>query len=232
MTNASGPWPRTLIFDVNETLLDVEALAPLFEEFLEDRALVHEWFAHMLLYSETVTLAGPYADFSTLARSSLEMTARMHGVALGEEEKRAVLKAIRSIPAHSDVPGALQRLHDRGFRLVAFTNSTQAVVEAQLRTAGIADLFAKIMSVDALKRYKPDPAVYLHVSAELGIDPGLLTMIAAHPWDLMGARAAGLQIAFVERRAGSWFPLVERPQISGPTLAAIADQLLERRAAA
>lgn len=70
------PSPRVLIFDVNETLLDIESVRPFFADVFADGQVMREWFAQLLLYSMTATLAGAYVDFFTLARGVLHMVAR------------------------------------------------------------------------------------------------------------------------------------------------------------
>ena len=215
-----------LLFDVNETLLNVNALRPLFEDVFADGAVLKEWFAKTLLYSQTATLAGPYADFTAIARHALEMTAHTHAVQLSEENTGSILAAMRSLPPHPDVAGALQRLHQNGFRLMALTNSAQPVAEAQMYAANLAQLFERIFSVDAVRKYKPHPDTYRYVAKELTVTTSSLTMIAAHPWDLMGAKAAGCNVAFIERPGISWFPLTPKPKISGKTLEEIATQLI------
>lgn len=184
----------------------------------------------MLLYSQTVTLAGPYADFGKLARASLEATARTHGTELSSEGANSILSALRSVPAHGDVQPALTKLRARGFRLVALTNSTQSTVDEQLKAAGLHPLFENVLSVDRWQRFKPDPEVYRRAAQELGVSPGQMRMIAAHPWDLMGARAAGCKVAFVERTRGAWFPLTAAPEMRGASLEELAEQLISKAA--
>jgi 2-haloacid dehalogenase len=220
--------PRTVVLDVNETLLDVNALRPHFERIFKNIGVLKEWFTHMLLYSQAVTTTGDYVDFTTLARHTMEMMARIHRVPLKETDIASVLNAIKTLPAHPDVSGALQRLHQNGFRLVTLTNSTQSAVESQMHAAGLSPLFERMFSVDSVKKYKPHPETYNYVAKQLNANPSELTMVAAHPWDLMGAKAAGYEVAFVERPGTSWFHISPKPEISGPTLADIATQLISR----
>lgn len=222
---------QILVFDVNETLLNIQALEPLFAQLLGTGTLLKQWFANMLLYSQTATLAGVWVDFSAIARLSLEMTTRVHGVELSADAVRTIAEAMKSTPAHPEVPHEIVRLSERGFRLVALTNSAQPVVEAQLRNAGLYDLFERVLSVDSVRKFKPHPAVYEYAAKAMKVAPGDLTMIAAHAWDLVGANAVGLEIAFIERTPGSWFGLQERPRIFGPTLAEVAAQLIASESA-
>jgi 2-haloacid dehalogenase len=224
----TGLQPRIVVLDVNETLLDVNALRPHFERIFKNGGVLKEWFTQMLLYSQSVTTTSDYVDFTALARYAIEMAAKIHRVSLKEADASVVLNAIKRLPAHSDVPGALQRLRQNGFRLVTLTNSTQSTVESQMHSAGLAHLYERMFSVDAVRKYKPHPETYNYVAKELNASPSEMMMVAAHPWDLMGAKAAGCEVAFVERPGTSWFHVLPKPEISGPTLAEIAMQLISR----
>src|SRR5215831_11536580 len=95
--------PRIVVCDVNETLLDIGALAPLFEEIFGDPRFLREWFSTVLLYSEVATLAGPYHDFGTIAGAVLDMLAATYGVSLPAANRNRVLQGMLTLPAHPDV---------------------------------------------------------------------------------------------------------------------------------
>jgi 2-haloacid dehalogenase len=217
----------TLVFDVNETLLDISALAPRFTRAFGSADALRDWFSNVLLYSNVVTLAGPYAEFGAIGGAVLEMVASARGLTLTSEERNSILAGMRSLPAHPDVRPALTRLRLADFRLVTLTNSAPAAVEAQLKSAGIDDLFERSFSVDAVKRFKPAPEPYRFVARELGVQPGELRMIAAHAWDVHGALQAGCMAAFVARPGKVLFPLGPKPDIVAPDLTAVADRIME-----
>lgn len=219
---------RVLVFDVNETLLDVKALRPQFERIFQDAGVLKEWFAQMLLYSQTATLAGEYADFGKLARAALQMVAEIHQVALTENEFAGLAKDMRSLPPHPDVLSGLQRLHEHRFYMVALTNSTEDVAKQQIKHAGLEDMFERVFSVDAVSKYKPAAETYRYVAEKIGVKTPELTMIAAHPWDLIGAKAAGYEVAFLQRPGTAWFPLAEKPALSARDLTGLAEQLVGR----
>jgi 2-haloacid dehalogenase len=175
---------RIQVFDVNETLLDVGALAPHFTRAFGDGAAVREWFSTLLLYSEVATLAGPYADFAAIGGAALDMVAEARGLTVTTADRTAIVGAMRTLPPHPEVAEALQRLRKAGFRLVALTNSPPATAEAQLTYAGRTPFFEHIFSVDAVRRFKPAPEPYQHVAETLGVPIGALRMIAAHAWDI------------------------------------------------
>jgi 2-haloacid dehalogenase len=222
------PRRRILVFDVNETLLDIHALEPQFLRIFGAAAVVREWFSTMLLYSNAATLAGPYSDFSALAGAALDMLAVARQVALAPADRDAVLRGMRSLPAQPDAREALLQLRGHGFRVVTLTNSAPAAVEQQLQSAGLDDLFERAFSVDAVKRFKPAPEPYRHVAEQLRVPPSDLRLIAAHAWDVLGALRAGLHAAFVARPGKVLYPLGPQPDIVGPDLMTVAGEIAAR----
>ena len=218
---------RIIVFDVNETLLDVRHLEPLFEAAFGDKAALREWFSLLLLHSEVATLAGPYYDFATLARAALQMTASSRKVDVAESVVDHILQTMIVLPPHPEVPEALRTLQAAGLRLVTLTNSSPRMIDRQIRNAGLESYFERNFSVDAVRRFKPAPEPYRMVAAELGVETGNLRMVAAHAWDIVGAMQAGCAGAFVARPGKVRFPLGPQPDVDGSDLSAVARQILE-----
>jgi 2-haloacid dehalogenase len=218
---------RVIVFDVNETLLDLSALDPHFQRVFGDAAVRVEWFQTMLQSAFLTTITGPYKPFGEHFRAALAITALRRDLRVSPEDERAILAGVRTLPPHPDVRPALERLRMAGYRLAALTNSTIEVEEAQLRNAGLADLFEKALSADTGKRLKPAPEAYTNAARELGAAPTQIRMVAAHTWDVYGAMRAGCAAALVERPGVVWNPLLERPDIVGPDLGAIAESVIE-----
>ena len=116
---ADAGTPRVIVFDVIETLLDLSALAPQFERAFGDAASLHEFFSQMLQSAFAITVAGIYADFGSVAKAALKMTAERREIELTEQAMMQILGGIRSLPAHPEVPVSLKRLHSAGFRMAA-----------------------------------------------------------------------------------------------------------------
>ena len=98
---------RTIVFDVNETLLDVSALEPHFSRAFGDTRVLRERFSTVLLCSEAVTLAGVYADFSSVGRAALDMTATSRNVSLSSDDRDRILRCRVPTPrgdCHEDLP--------------------------------------------------------------------------------------------------------------------------------
>ena len=215
---------RVCVFDVNETLLDLAALDPLFERVFGDASVRRLWFNQMLQSAFVGTMTDAYATFGEAAGAALKMTEERSGVEISDEDRREILGGLRELPPHPEVPDSLDRLRNAGFRLATLTNSTQEVAEAQVENAGLADRFEQILSADTAKRLKPAPAPYRMAARALEIPERGMRLVAAHAWDVAGALRAGCAAAFVARQP--FDPLVERPDVVGADLAEVADGII------
>lgn len=221
----------TIVFDVNETLLDFSALDPLFADAFGDKSVRRVWFAQMLQSAFAATIVGAYHPFDRLARAALEMTARKRGVAIDDERKRRILAGISALPLHGDVVAGLGVLREAGYRLAVLTNSTDATIEAQLAHTKSRDYFEHVMSTDAVGRHKPAPETYAYACERLGVAPDDAMLVAAHDWDVTGALRAGMRAAFVSRHGTALNPLEPAPEIVAPSVRAIAEAIVARGAA-
>jgi 2-haloacid dehalogenase len=218
--------PRTIVCDVNETLLDVGALEPDFQEVFGDGRVLREWFATVLLYSEVATLAGPYTDFASIAGAALDMTATARGITVSPDHRRRILQGMLQLPAHHDVREGLQIMLDAGLQLVTLTNSAPAAVQQQLANAGLASFFERSFSVDTVRRFKPAPEPYRAVASALEVPVDQLRLVAAHAWDIVGALRAGCAAAFVARPGKVLYPLDPQPDITGPNFSSVAQAIV------
>jgi 2-haloacid dehalogenase len=219
--------PPVLAFDVNETLLDLSVLDPHFERAFGDAAVRAQWFSLMLQLAFVGGLTGRYVDFSAAQRAALAMLAERHGVEVANAEE--IIGGMRSLPAHDDVPAALDSLRAAGFTMAALTNSPLDVAQDQLRNAGLADRLDAILSADQVQALKPRREPYELVARTFDVAIGDVRLIAAHAWDVAGALAAGCRAAFVARPGMVLSPLGEQPDVVGADLAEVAAEL-ERRA--
>jgi 2-haloacid dehalogenase len=219
---------RACVFDVNETLLDLAALDPLFERAFGDASVRRLWFNQMLQSAFVSNITDAYVTFGEAAGAALTMTEERRGVEASEDDRREILGGLRELPPHPEVPESLDRLREAGFRLATLTNSTQEVAEAQIQNAGLSDRFEKVLSADTAKRLKPAPAPYRMAARALGIPDRELRLVAAHAWDVAGAMRAGCAAAFVARQP--FDPLVEDPDVVGADLSEVADGIIAAEA--
>ncbi|MDD5410034.1 MAG: haloacid dehalogenase type II [Methylobacter sp.] len=221
-----GPKPRILVFDVNETMLDLNALRPQFEHMFGSGAALDEWFSLLLQYSMVVTLTDAYSDFGTVGKATLQMLADGKGVQLSAEDKTRLMQGVLSLPPHPEMLESLKRLRTAGFRMVTLTNSSPTAVNAQLQNAGLAEYFEESISVDSVRRFKPDLQVYWSAATHLHAKSSELLLIAAHAWDVFGAMQAGWHAAFISRHGRPLFPLGTEPDIVATDMKGVADALL------
>jgi 2-haloacid dehalogenase len=220
------PRPSVLVFDVNETLLDLNTLAADIEELFADRWAVEEWFVRLLHGSLIATVVGRYEPFGVIAAAALDELAARRAVHLDVSLRDRIVKGIRHLPAHPEVDAALDRLRDAGFSLSAFTNSPHSVAAEQLTNAGLLDRFDMVLSVELAGRFKPHPDCYLAAASSLGVPIERIRLVAAHDWDVAGAIVAGGRGAFVARPRASYRSWLPAPDIEGADLRAVADRII------
>ena len=221
--------PRICVFDVNETLLDLKALDPLFQDAFGDAGVRREWFNQMLQLAFVSTITGEYRDFGTLGTSALGMMTARHNISLEKEKHTAILGGLRQLPPHAEVLTSLKRLKEAGIRLVSLTNSTMAISQAQLANSGLDRYIERQFSADTVHRLKPAPEPYQMVARELNVPISDLCLVAAHTWDVTGARKAGCATAFIARPGMVLDPFVAPPDFVGNDLSQIADQLIANK---
>jgi 2-haloacid dehalogenase len=218
-----------IVFDVNETLLDLEAIRPTFDRLFDDPAAMRLWFAGLITYSEALTLAEVYVPFTEIGGAVLRMLAATRGIAITDADGAELTERFASMPPHPEVPAALRRLRDHGFRLFTLTDNTLEISGTQLERAGVIDVFERRFSVDeTVERHKPAPEAYHWVAKELEVDPQDICLVACHVWDTLGALAAGWQAGLILRQGNAPLDIGPQPNYVGDDLDALADQLIAR----
>jgi 2-haloacid dehalogenase len=220
--------PSTIVFDVNETLLDISALEPLFDRIFKNRSVLREWFAQLVLYSQTMTLSGLYVPFGQLAVGALRMVASIHAVLTVDSDIDELKERMSTMPAHPDVIPALTRLRAAGFRMVTLTNSASTASPTPLERAGLAGYFERFFSVETVRKFKPAPETYQLVARELSVETRDMCLVACHVWDTIGAQAAGCRGALVTRPHNAILPApgVPFPDLAAANLTDLSDQIV------
>ena len=197
----SNEFRPVLAFDVYGTLIDplhMEAhLRAAFGE--EAREAAELWRSKQLEYSFRRGLMKKYLSFDECTAQALRFVSAQMGIDLTEKAESALLSQYLRLPAYPDVSDALEALRGRGFTIVACTNGTEKSVRTLLAHAGVLSFFSKIVSVDPLGTFKPDPAVYEHLLAETRTEGVKVWLISSNPFDVIGAKACGLRAAWVNR---------------------------------
>ena len=202
---------RAAVFDVVGTLFDLRPLADGLRAVGAPAEALDAWFERLLHTAASLTLAGEFAPFAEIAETTLRAVLARAGV----EPERAsdVLPALAELPAHADTRPALERLAGAGVRVATLTNSGEEQTQALLDSAGLADLVEGIYTTADVQAYKPHPAPYRRALDELGLAPADVAFVAAHGWDVVGARAVGMKAVWVDRLECLWPLPVPEPDL-------------------
>jgi 2-haloacid dehalogenase len=218
-----------IVFDVNETLLDLETMDPIFERIFGDKHAMRLWFADLILYSEALTLANAYVPFTEIGAAVMQMLASTRGITISADQKRELTDRFATMPPHPEVPAALSQLRDAGFRLFTLTDNLLEVQTRQLEHGGIVQYFERRFSVDQeVRRHKPAPEAYAYVEAQLGVKPPDLMLVASHTWDTIGAVGAGWHAALIKRPGNDKLEVGPQPEIIGNDLHDVGKQIIAR----
>jgi len=218
-----------IVFDVNETLLDLTTMEPTFERIFHEKNVMRLWFSNLILYSEALTLANRYVPFTDIGSAVLKMLADARGVVIGEAEKRELVDKFSTMPPYPEVPGALRKLRRAGFRLFTLTDNLLSVQTRQFEHGGLIDFFERRFSADGAKHHKPSPRAYAYAQTQIGAAPSQLCLVACHTWDTLGAVAAGWSAALIKRPGNDLLEVGPQPRIVGSDLDDVADQLIAQQ---
>ncbi len=219
-----------VVLDVNETLSDMEPLRERFVRVGAPATMLDAWFASTLRDGFALATTGDAAPFPRIGAAVLRgMLTPLPELAVPlEEAVWTVLEGFPGLDLHPDVPDGLRLLADAGVRLVTLTNGSAALSARLFDRAGIADLLERRLSVDDAGRWKPHRTAYEYALEQCGAGPDRAAMVAVHPWDLHGAKRAGLATAYVDRHGAPYPDVFLPPDVTGPDLPAVARGLLDR----
>jgi 2-haloacid dehalogenase len=222
------PSPLVVVFDVNETLSDFSTLRRRCTSVGAPPGMLDLWFAGVLRDGIALSAVGDFATFAEIGRSLLiEMLRRESTVEADPVDAAdSVLAAFADLDVHRDIPEGVRRLHAAGVRLVTLTNGSAALTERLLARAGLRDLFEQVLDVEAVRRWKPAPEPYRYAAQCAGVAPDQVAMVAVHPWDVDGARRAGLIGAFLGRGGQHYPAYLQPPQVRAHALPDLAACLL------
>ncbi len=218
----------TLAFDVYGTLINTHGVVSVLQEFIGDKArdFSNTWREKQLEYSFRRGLMQNYENFAVCTSNALDYTNEFYKTNLTKEQKDILLESYRTLPVFKDVPEVLAKLKATNYRLFAFSNGSADVVENLLIATGIRGFFLGIVSVDALKTFKPNPAVYSYFLRESGAHGCDAWLISSNPFDVIGAISAGMRAAWVQRSKNTIFdPWGIEPTITVQNLAELYEKL-------
>jgi 2-haloacid dehalogenase len=222
---------RNIVFDCNESILDLTAITPVFQRLFGAPAVMRLWFRELITYSQALTIADVYVPFTDIGGAVLEKIAAAKGVKVTADDREELIGRFATMPPYPDVPGALQRLKAAGFLLFTLTDNTAPISGRQLTYGGLIDLFDRRFSVDdTARRHKPAPEAYAEVTRALGAAPTEMCMVACHTLDTIGAQAVGWEAGLIKRINNDVLDTAAQPQYVGKDLDDVANQIIAKHA--
>lgn len=221
----------TLAFDVYGTLIDTHGIVSTLQQLIgnQARAFSQTWRDKQLEYSFRRGLMENYQTFAVCTSQALDYTCTYYQADLSAEQKQLLLESYRTLPAFADAQEALTGLKAAGYRMFAFSNGTAEAVENLLAAAGLRNFFHGVISVDELKSFKPNPAVYCHFLRQSGASGAQAWLISSNPFDVIGAISAGMQAAWVRRSPEAVYdPWGIEPTLTVGSLSELHEQIETR----
>jgi 2-haloacid dehalogenase len=203
---------RAVVFDAYGTLFDVASPVARAADVLGDRApgLAATWRQKQLSATWLLSLMGVWTDFLAITRDALDAALAAHRVADPALRDR-LLDGYRTLDAFPEVPAALDAVRGRGLMTAILSNGTAGMLDTAVAAAGLVGRFDAVLSVDALRIYKPHPSVYRLACDRLGLPPEAIAFVSSNDWDVAGAGVFGFRTVWVNRSDGRPDPLPGRP---------------------
>ena len=190
---------KAVVFDAYGTLYDIQSVAEITEDAFPGygEIITQVWRIKQLEYTWLRSLMRRYQDFSTVTRDSLAYTLRVLGLAYDNDAFERVLGKYLHLDLYPDATATLAALKPR--KLAILSNGSPGMLTALVSNSGLDHLLDATISVDAKKIFKPSLAAYELIGETLGTAPDEVLFVSSNPWDVAGAKAFGLNVAWIER---------------------------------
>jgi 2-haloacid dehalogenase len=212
---------EVLAFDLYGTLVDPIAISSELDQVLGDsdgREAARLWRLKQLEYSFRLTAMGHYEDFRWVTSRALDFALASIGVSLPAEQAQRLIELYDHLRPFPDAVPALRALADRGYELVVLSNGSPAMIRNCLDNSGLGEFFGQRISVDEIQVFKPSPMVYRHAAERLGLPIGRIRLVTCNAFDSVGASAAGMRTAWVNRSAAPFDTIGRQPDLTVPAL--------------
>lgn len=205
----------TVTFDSYSTLVDVDAAERALEERVEEPEPVSKlWRSRSLEYTFVANAIDAYQPFYEMNRDALQYALDAHGVDLPTEERDEILAVYHELDVFDDVREGIERLRDGGYDPYVVSNGNPEMLDSMVEHAGIGDLLEDTISADEVRTFKPAAELYRHAAARTGTPIGEIAHVTAGWFDVMGAKHAGMQSVWVDRKGSPWEPFGGDPDLT------------------
>ncbi|MFT6533053.1 MAG: 2-haloacid dehalogenase [Limimaricola cinnabarinus] len=220
------PRPDAIAFDAVETLFSLEKLRPRMEQAGLESYQLESWFAQMLRDAFALGALDIYRPFREVAEATLDGMMTAKGIGGRAERIEAILSGFTELDAEPDVKPAMQAVARAGVSIATLTNGSEKITRALIERNGLSELVSQVISVDEVGHWKPAARVYHHAAARIGVPPERLALVAAHGWDVQGARSAGLITGYVARKSKPRSAVMAEADVEAASLPEVVEGLL------
>ncbi|UIP00952.1 haloacid dehalogenase type II [Halobaculum sp. CBA1158] len=216
----------TVTFDSYSTLVDVDAAEKALAERVEDPEPVSKlWRARSLEYTFVSNAIDAYQPFYEMNRDALQYALDAHGVDISTDARDEILAVYHELDVFADVRDGIERLRDGGYDCYVVSNGNPEMLDSMVEHADIGDILTDTISADEVETFKPDAEIYRHAAARTGTPIDEIVHVTAGWFDVMGAQHAGMQAAWVDRKASPWEPFGPEPDVTIETFYELAEAL-------
>lgn len=215
--------PKTVVFDVVETLMSLAPLQSRFADVGLTDALAERWFDRLLRDRIALTAAGDYQPFPVVAAAALRTLARGE---LDDDAAAYVMAGFGELPAHADAEPAMQTLADAGISMACLSNGTAEATTDFLVRTNLRRYVDQVISVAEVSSWKPASLVYTHAARAIGRAADELALVAVHAFDCHGAKRAGWTTGWASRTDGHYAEIFAPADVVGADLVDVVTRLL------
>lgn len=215
--------PDVVLFDVLETLLDLDPLAARLQQVGQPAEVLGPWFMRFQRDAMALSLAGDEAPFVPLARQALHIETRH---TLTESDIDHVLAGFATLPAFDDAAPAMRTLSEAGITVGCLTVGSPDNTRRFLEGAGLAEFVDQIITAHEAGVWKPHPEIYRFAAKQMGIPIEQMALVAVHAWDCHGAMRAGALAGWCARLERKHSDVFLPATVTGESLVDVADRLL------
>ena len=215
--------PDIVVFDVLETLLNLDPLAERFEKVGQPATLLGPWFMRFQRDAMALTLAGDAAPFEPVARQALRTETRHR---IGEADIDYILAGFASLPAFDDAAPALRTLSEAGVTTGCLTVGSPDNTRRFLEGAGLLEYVDHVITALGAGVWKPHPEIYHFTAKQMNTPIERMALVAVHAWDCHGAKRAGALAGWCARLEGKPGDVFLPADVTGETLVEVAEKLL------
>ncbi len=190
---------KLVIFDVNQTMFSLKEIENSFKITGLSKRLVDQWFFSVLKEGFSYTLSGKFIDFKTIGQNELQKLFLQKKIIYKRAKVDRILNSFSCLKIHNDVKESLEVLKNNNLKIITLTNGSRSNTRNLLKNNKVENFIDRCFSIDQFKKWKPHKNVYLSTCKLMNINPKNTLMIAAHGWDINGAKLAGLKTAYITR---------------------------------